>query len=423
MFFLLRQLLIILIVIVVFSSVHAQNRCLTMELSKRRSINDHLTMAKALAEADTNYPMDNIIVIPVVVHVIHNNAGNQIGGADNPNVSDEQIFSQIEGLNNDYRRIEGTRGYNTDPVGVDSKIEFKLANRDPEGNVTSGIIRIFNATPEWNPDYDEEFKKLSAWPSESYLNIWVVNLSSNNLGFATFPSGSVYRDLDVYAETPSLLDGLTIDYAAFGTIGTAAGKYRYGRTSTHEIGHWLGLLHIWGDAKCGNDYIEDTPLQEKSSLDLLETCPVKFSKCNNVQSADMTNNYMDYSPDICMNIFTKGQMERMRKVIYTSPRRKSLLSSAGFDTILAGTSNRLYNSGITITYHQGVVNISSLSLTAEARMIVSDIFGRQILNDNVIDQNAITINMQSLPSGIYMIFITDRFRNFSMKIHHNFSVN
>lgn len=271
---------------------------------------------------------DDVIKIPVVVHVVHSQETGRIGGRANPNITDEQILSQIRILNEDYRRIAGTPGFNTDPVGVDTRIEFSLAEIDPNGAQTDGITRQYYASKDqFNPYTDADLlAEVVSWPSDQYLNIWVCALTGNFLGVAQFPSLNGVPGLDNADADKALTDGVIIDYRAFGDVGAIENNsYNQGRTTTHEVGHWLGLLHIWGDARCGDDYCDDTPWAETSNT---ASCNDRFSQCFGVRTRNMIENFMDYSPDRCMNIFTYNQMERMRAVLELSPRRQRLVENA-----------------------------------------------------------------------------------------------
>ena len=271
-----------------------------------------------------------IIRIPVVVHVIHNSKAGTIGGINNANISDEQILSQIEVLNEDFRKLQGTLGYNNDPVGADTKIEFCLASTDPNCKPTTGITRHYSSKSSFDMDYDDgSIKSFGYWPSDQYLNIWVCNLAKDVLGYAQFPNYTGLEGLDPY-EGESITDGVVINHKVFGrNIGTATSSlYRYGRTATHEIGHWLGLKHIWGDANCGDDYCNDTPPQDNpSSSD--DSCPFQGNSCGGNFHQNMFENYMDYSADACMNIFTNDQNLRMQTVLNISPNRLKLFQSIG----------------------------------------------------------------------------------------------
>jgi hypothetical protein len=270
--------------------------------------------------------VEEVYVIPTVVHVIHNNASGAIGGH---NISDAQVLSQITILNQDYRRLNPD-AVNTpaifQPVAADISIEFRLASLDPYGNPTTGINRVYNSQSSFAIGDEAKLKSLIFWPNDQYLNIWVCDISGGYLGYAQFPNFSTLPGIDpIMGYDPT--DGVVIDYATFGNIGTSTYPYNGGRTTTHEIGHWLGLIHIWGDDYCGDDYVADTPTQEQ--LTSGSSCSPTYSTCTGPSTEDMIENYMDYSADACMNIFTQGQKDRMRTVMEVSPRRKSLLNSAG----------------------------------------------------------------------------------------------
>lgn len=234
----------------------------------------------------------NIKVIPVVVHVIHDGGTN--------NISDAQIQSQITVLNEDYRRMLGTNGYGT---GVDTEIEFCLAKKDPLGKCTNGIVRIKSPLANHQTYQRSMLKQLSFWDNTRYLNIYVVkniNNGSGTAGYASFPGG------------PADEDGIVVRHDYFGKTGTAAATL--GRTTTHEVGHWLGLYHTFNEG-CGvdectdGDYVCDTPPAANPNFG----CPTINSCSNDVPNVnDQIQNYMDYSNDNCKSLFTAGQKQRMR---------------------------------------------------------------------------------------------------------------
>ncbi len=273
--------------------------------------------------------VEEVIRIPVVVHIIHNNASGTVSGS---NISDEQIFSQMEVLNEDYRRMPGTPGYNANPVGSDMEIEFFLANIDPDGHPTSGINRVYSSRRSFNILSETlTISNLSYWDSNKYLNIWVTTLAGGYLGYAEFPIGD-YDGLEA-TDIDERIDGVFIDYRAFGRkTGTAESPYAFGRTTTHEIGHWLGLIHTWGDARCGTDYCDDTPPAESANNTVV--CSPLFSSCRGTTTRNMIENYMDYTVDSCMNIFTQDQKTRTRAILEISKRRQNLLANADiFETV------------------------------------------------------------------------------------------
>jgi hypothetical protein len=274
------------------------------------------------------------IIIPVVVHVVHDTRSLAVGGPNNPNISNAQIRSQIDVLNEDYQRKEGTPGFNTNPVGANVNIEFRLADRNPTGGSTSGITRNYSPRADFATTEMGLLSEIAYWPSDRYLNIWVTDLSENFIGYAQFPDMTGLDGLAPQNGLP-MTDGVVIDYSAFGLITDPNNKnvYNQGRTTTHEVGHWLGLLHTWGDVICdgsdcfcGEDFISDTPPAGEPNETTL--CRELFSTCTGVQTRNMTENFMDYSPDKCMNVFTQGQKERIRQVLQLSPRRKALVEWA-----------------------------------------------------------------------------------------------
>lgn len=254
----------------------------------------------------------NVITIPVVVHIVYRTSAE--------NISDAQVQSQIQVLNEDFRR-QNADAANTPSlfasVAADVEIQFCLATRDPQGNPTNGITRTQTTKTSFDI-YSDDVKYSSrggkdAWPTDQYLNIWVCNLSGGLLGYAQFPGGG-----------PPAEDGVVINYRYFGRGGSAQAPYNKGRTATHEVGHWLNLRHIWGDAQCGDDYVSDTPTQEGPNYG----CPsFPHPSCGN--ASDMFMNYMDYGDDHCLNMFTQGQKARMRAVLSPAGYRAGLLTSLG----------------------------------------------------------------------------------------------
>ncbi len=238
-------------------------------------------------------------------------------------MSDAQILSQIQVLNEDFRRT------NSDANSIwsqaaDSEIEFCMASSDPNGNPTNGITRTSTSTSAFGTNDQMKFNSSGgkdAWPASSYLNIWVCDISGGILGYAQFPGGSASTD------------GVVIDYQYFGTIGTASAPFDLGRTATHEVGHWLNLRHIWGDGACGvDDFVSDTPTSDAPNYG----CAIGHVSCS---STDMVQNYMDYSDDACMNLMTVGQKNRMRALFESGGYRASLLASQACGTPVTPTCN------------------------------------------------------------------------------------
>ncbi|UXX78760.1 choice-of-anchor J domain-containing protein [Reichenbachiella carrageenanivorans] len=314
---------------------HAQDRCGTTQFNETASLleedeskaqfEDWLKTRINLKQARSRqFDLLSTVVyeIPVVVHVVHN--GESLG--TNGNIPDAQILNQIETLNEDFRRLnDDASDTPTDflPVAADVNIEFVLAKRDSEGLPTTGIVRVKGNQSNYTLSEAEALAANSYWPAEEYFNIWVADLRGDLLGFAKFPISNE-PGMDVEPNLNRLIDGVYVDYAYFGTAHNAD-SFSKGRTMTHETGHWLGLRHVWGDGGCGvDDYCADTPAQSSST----SGCP-DVGDAFSCSSNDMFQNYMDYTDDVCMNLFTKEQSDRMRVVLESSPRRKELLSSLG----------------------------------------------------------------------------------------------
>ena len=272
----------------------------------------------------------SIYTIPVVVHIIHE--GEAVGTTRN--IPSSRVLTQIDVLNEDFRRMAGTPGFNNHPAGADAQIEFCLAEEDPNGDplAEAGINRIDanDLGLASNPPFSENFieqniKPATIWDPYRYCNIWVVDLEGSplTLGYARFPTSSTVAGVPPPYGSDNT-DGVVVNYKFFGRDGDLPNpRYNRGRSCTHEIGHWLGLVHIWGDANScsATDYCDDTPPAAEANND----CPTAAESCG---SADMYENYMDYTDDECMNVFTNCQVLRMRTVLENSPRRKELLSSA-----------------------------------------------------------------------------------------------
>ena len=243
--------------------------------------------------------------ISVVVHVVYQNASQ--------NISKSQITSQIKVLNQDFRSKNPDRSKTPavwKGLAIDPMIEFALATKDPTGKPTDGITRT--ATPQNGFEDDDKVKfdvsgGANVWPTDRYLNIWVCQLNGGLLGYAQFPGG------------PKKSDGVVILHSAFGTNGSARAPFNKGRTTTHEVGHFLNLRHIWGDTEdcSGSDLVADTPNAETPNYGK-PTFP--HISCSNGPQGDMFMNYMDYVDDDAMVMFTAGQVARMRATL-EGPRK------------------------------------------------------------------------------------------------------
>lgn len=285
------------------------------------------------AETHLGIRNEELKTIPVIFHIIH--YGEEVG--QGTNLSSEQIKAQLNQVNNDLRRKEGTSGYNTHDFSEDMNIQLApaLISETYEPLEEAGINRInaiergFTTTAD---GFSRSFIKdtilpHTQWNPETYFNVWIIDISSSILGFAEFPTVSELPDL---TETRiAERDGVVLHYKTVGStvapnpqaIGNSFEPHSYGRTLTHELGHWLGLRHTWGEGGCNSDdYCTDTPNSSGANYG----CPSQAYSCS---SFDLIENYMDYTNDLCKNTFTKQQIHRAKTVLTNAPRRASLLYS------------------------------------------------------------------------------------------------
>jgi hypothetical protein len=324
-----KNLLVTIAFLFSFSFVSAQQKeCGTMEyleylksqdpqlenkmLQNEQALQNWIkTYAASISGKNSINKKSTIITIPVVVHVVYKNPTE--------NISTAQVLSQIAVLNKDFRRLNEDASATPSvfaAVAADCEIEFCLASTDPNGNATSGITRTVTRQASFFAGYngviysDDGVKYSSsggidAWNTSKYLNIWVCDLNSLN-GYSTFPGA------------PASSDGIVVDFTKFGDIGTTADSSFVKRTTTHEIGHWLSLNHIWGDnynqtSNCADDYCDDTPAESEATYGC-PTFPYNVnSVCKPGANGEMFMNYMDYTD--CRNLFTQDQKTRMLATI------------------------------------------------------------------------------------------------------------
>lgn len=302
-------------------------RCMSTKWHNYKLLNETLYKERfseiegSVTPARTSALPDSTLIIPVVFHILYNSADQ--------NLSEEQIVSQIDVLNEDYA-VNNASSLDVPAAWInkkkDSKIRFILARRDPSGNFTKGITRTATAITKYSIFDPAIFSSAlgghDAWPRSSYLNIWVCKLEGNALGFAAYPGSNANSD------------GIVISYMALGRNGTAASPYNGGRTCTHEIGHWFSLNHIWGDDNndcSGKDFpvtqtaLDDTPNQQAPTF-RCKTYPY-LDDCSSIDPGIMYMNYMDYTDDKCMMFFTPGQIAKIRIIV--DGARDSLKLSSG----------------------------------------------------------------------------------------------
>jgi hypothetical protein len=390
-----------------------------------------------------------VITIPVVVHVIHK--GEPVGTGTN--ISDAQIQSQIDVLNQDFRRLNSDvlfspapfRGSSADPL-----IQFCLAQQKPDGSSTNGIMRYLEPTQtEYSTlgvpselrclnrlTIESIIKPETIWNRDKYLNIWVselrqlppvingqpnnslgnnqgCNFESTFLGYAQFPGGA--------SET----DGVWLGYKYFGNNGSAISPFNLGRTATHEIGHWLNLKHIWGD-----DTTAPTPLPQCSLDDEVLDTPLQSTKsegCNSFPYNDscssfpgiMFMNYMDYSDDNCLSIFTFGQSARMDSTLFN--QRAGLLTSNGCQPSTLGLNDNSIENSIKV-YPNPFTN----QLTIEAnepiyKVEIYNLLGQKVkvFGINNPSESTVYIELSELAQGNYIAKIHTEVNIKSIKIIKN----
>ena len=301
--------------------VSAQRQCGTMEnLQMLIENNPSIIEQMHAVEEHTRHVEEHalaprvVINIPTVFHIVYRNSTQ--------NISDAQIQSQLAVMNNDFRKLNSDASLTPSlfaGVAVDMEFNFCMAQSTPTGAASNGINRIAS-TRTTSFGTGNNVKQSSTggtpgWDPNKYLNVWVCDIGGGILGYATFPGTA-----------SATTDGIVCDYRYFGTTGTATAPFNKGRTVTHEIGHWLNLRHIWGDANCGSDLVNDTPTHQTSN----GGCPT-FPKNNNCTGGgtEMTMNYMDYTDDACMYMFSAGQKSRSVALFASGGLRAALLTSDG----------------------------------------------------------------------------------------------
>jgi hypothetical protein len=333
-------------------------------------------------------PLSDVIVIPVVVHVVYNN--------QNQNISNDQIRSQIIVLNQDYRKKNNDASHIPAAFrefAADARIEFRLATVDPSGLPTDGIVRKSTGVPAFGVD-DKIKSSITGgddpWNRDQYLNLWVGNLNGGTVGYASVPGCAAEKD------------GVVISYTAFGTTPNVKAPFNKGRTSVHEIGHWLGLRHIWGDADCGDDKIDDTPPQAGPT----RGCPSGvIATCTSGAAGNMYMNFMDFTNDECTNMFTAGQASRMREQFQSGGARVALLSSnKAVGAIAPEEVADKTAKNIELYPNPAVDKIVIRNLTSGSEVFVYNQLG-QVSKRRTAVNSSLEINVADLKSGMYFVSV------------------
>ena len=391
----------------------AQNmqRCSSAEYAKALELSDPGYLQRRIESesasahwiaAHTGESQRSIVTIPVVFHMLYHDTSQYL--------DDTVIQSQLDVINEDYRRTNPDSGQTPlafRAVAADCEIEFCLAKRTPSGQPTTGIIHKYTIDTAFS-NYDETKFSSSggddAWDATRYLNIWVAAFTNQNfLGLGTFPGGDPQYD------------GVVINYKACGRIGShLLPHYNKGRSLTHEIGHWLNLLHVWGDDgnTCNaDDNISDTPLQSAENYG----CPSypKTDNCTSSFPGIMFMNYLDYTDDECMNAFTEGQKTRMLAALNID--RSSILSSNG--CVPVGIEENDLRRFFKV-YPNPVVDklfINSIQdQNIKTEISITGMLGETVIPEHLLSAGGIDLSM--LSAGVYFLKISTNSGNAVFKI-------
>ncbi|HEV9036087.1 MAG TPA: T9SS type A sorting domain-containing protein [Puia sp.] len=348
-----------------------------------------------------------VITIPVIVHVLYNNSAE--------NISDAQIQSQIDELNRDYQKLNPDTSRIPSyfsSVSTDCGFRFILAGVDTNGRIITGVIRKHTNITAFSIEDDMKFSARGgddAWDRDQYLNIWVCNLANNVLGYSSVIGGA------------KATDGIVVLYTAFGTTGTAKAPFNLGRTCTHEAGHWLNMIHTWGDDSCGTDFVADTPPQQMATYG--DPNGIVLS-CNNAPTGNMYMNYMDFTDDMGMHMFTNGQRDRMRTLFAPGGFRYPILSSPAASAAPGEPADTAY-SGIGLSV--GSARVYPNPAVSEVTVHLADLSkvgsllevynqeGQRVMGTRVTSQD-FNLDVSGLSGGIYFIRLSNGGGQQSLKL-------
>ncbi len=361
-----------------------------------------------VANVGTNRNSGTILTIPVVVHIIHNGEAYGTGA----NIHDSLVFKQINRLNEDFRKTNSDTLPSTHPFNslqADCEIEFCLASIDENGNSTTGITRSNEMSASWNiSDIDNIIKPKTIWNRYDYLNLWCINLVDASApgvdGYATFPSS-----------TTDSTDGVVVANFAFAKDGFSGGK---SIVATHEIGHYMNLLHIWGDNQpnCGNDSVADTPPAYASN----SGCPTfpysPNDSCGTNANGQMFMNYMDYSDASCTVMFSNGQKNRMLATLTTV---RNSLTISGKCGSLSSISEDKINNDFTIYPNPNngnfTINASKIN-NKNTTVFVYNSIGKVVKTFSAVNFPA-EINLENLEQGVYFVSFKSKNSLITKKVH------
>ncbi|MBI3510618.1 MAG: T9SS type A sorting domain-containing protein [Bacteroidetes bacterium] len=341
--------------------------------------------------------VQSVITIPVVVHVIYKTAVQ--------NISDNQVYSQMQVLNEDYGRtnpdtVNTPSGFQS--VAANTGIQFCLAQVDPGGNATTGIEHIPTAVTSWTQNDNVKHTSLGgkdAWDPTRYFNIWVCNLGAGLLAYGEFPTGTVSQTFGAVV----LYSAFGSNHTSYGTFADIMAPYDYGRSATHEVAHCFNLYHISPSNTCvDNDQVTDTP-----PIELFPTggCPAYplLDACNTVTPGAMFMNYMFYEDDNCMNLFTAGQAVRMNAVLNVAPYNSLVTSNACVPLGINSFSNE---NEISVTPNPSSGKfILNVKKNSGADIVVYDNYGNLVMKIDraEVEKGIFEMDLSSMADGIYFI--------------------
>jgi len=366
-------------------------------------------------------PIDTTFDLPVVFHIVWNNGAERI--------PDSLIHSQIEVLNEAFNRQNPDTTETRDifkPIAGNARIRFHLATEDPDGNPTNGITETFTSRSSFyfgNQTTSADFVKSSttngvdAWDTDKYLNIWVCDLSNNGnpslLGYA-FPPVGAQGWVGTNTNVGSQRQGVVLHFAVVGRNNprwTSSGINTAEKTAVHEVGHFLGLRHTWGDPRFGqdgcsvDDFIDDTPLTRTSSVGV--TCLLGKNTCQTANDLpDMIENYMDYSNGLCTNIFTKEQAEIMRYNLY------NLRPELGERIIIQPAHVEFDFTKVFPNPTSGRIRVFIKEPLDDEFIDITliDMLGRTVFDKTMLSDYEIELNTSSIAAGLYKMNIHSHLR-------------
>jgi hypothetical protein len=360
--------------------------------------------------------------IPVVFHVLYNKPEE--------NIDMSYINSQMDELNLAFRKLTAdTQRIRSmfKNLAADVRIQFVFATKDPDGNATNGVTRTMTAKTTFATNiygaYSEDMKSSAkggkdAWNPTRYLNIWTCNMRYPNqmsmtLGFATPPTGAPNWFGNVTKDSTDVESGVVLHFSIVGRDNPLhISKSVEGKTAIHEVGHYFGLRHVWGDGQGNNgcnvdDGIFDTPNAKNANYSCTgqNTCT---DAANDLP--DQTENYMDYALDGCAAMFTKQQAHMMRFVL-NNFRTGLPYREITYDTIFSeNTSVEMYPNPINENKDLKI-QVSSNNDKNHFSIAIIDMNGKQVLNSHVLSNQVEIIDISGLARSIYYVIISDAGNN------------